>query len=68
MTTTEIIVTILGALGGLGGISACIKSFFFVKQDGDSKTISNLVSIIEEMRKNHNDLNDEFKSYQKEIN
>lgn len=68
MTTTEIIVTILGALGGLGGISAFIKSFFFVKQDGDSKTISNLVSIIEEMRKNHNDLNDEFKSYKKEIN
>ena len=57
MTTTEIIVTILGALGGLGGISAFIKSFFFVKQDGDSK-----------MRKNHNDLNDEFKSYKKEIN
>ena len=68
MTTTEIIVTILGALGGLGGISAFIKSFFFVRQDGDSKTISNLVSIIEEMRKNHNDLNDEFKSYKKEIN
>ena len=68
MTTTEIIVTILGALGGLGGISAFIKSFFFVRQDGDSKTISNLVSIIEEMRKNHNDLNDEFKCYKKEIN
>ena len=67
MTTTEIIVTILGALGGLGGISAFIKSFFFVRQDGDSKTISNLVSIIEEMHKNHNDLNDEFKSYKKEI-
>lgn len=68
MTTTEIIVTILGALGGLGGISAFIKAFFFVRQDGDSKTISNLVSIIDEMRKNHNDLNDEFKAYKKEIN
>lgn len=68
MTTTEIIVAILGALGGLGGISAFIKAFFFVKQDGDSKTINNLVSIIEEMRKNHNDLNDEFKNYKKEIN
>lgn len=68
MTTTEIIVTILGALGGLGGISAFIKAFFFVKQDGDSKTISNLVRIIEEMRKNHNALDNEFKSYKKEIN
>jgi uncharacterized protein (DUF3084 family) len=68
MTTTEIIVTILGALGGLGGISAFIKAFFFVRQDGDSKTISNLVRIIEEMRKNHNDLDNEFKAYKKEIN
>lgn len=68
MTTTEIIVAILGSLGGLGGISAFIKAFFFVKQDGDSKTINNLVSIIEEMRKNHNDLNTEFKNYKKEIN
>ena len=68
MTTTEIIVTILGALGGLGGISAFVKSFFFVRQDGESKTITNLVSIIEEMRKNHNDLNTEFKCYKKEIN
>ncbi len=68
MTTTEIIVTILGALGGLGGIGAFIKTFFFVKQDGDSKSISNLISIIEEISKNHNVLNNEFRSYKKEIN
>ena len=38
----EIVIGILGAVGGLAGISAFIKGFFFVRQHGEHKTIENL--------------------------
>lgn len=37
----EILIGILGAVGGLAGVGAFVKSFFFVKQDGEAKTIDN---------------------------
>lgn len=63
----EIVIGILGAVGGLAGISAFIKSFFFVRQDGEHKTIDNLTEIIKEVRVNYNELKVEFNAYKKEV-
>ena len=63
----EIVIGILGAVGGLAGISAFIKGFFFVRQDGEHKTIDNLTEIIKEVRVNYNELKGEFNAYKKEV-
>ena len=63
----DIVIGILGAVGGLAGISAFIKSFFFVRQDGEHKTIENLTEIIKEVRVNYNELKGELNSYKKEV-
>ena len=63
----EIVIGILGAVGGLAGISAFIKGFFFVRQDREHKTIDNLTEIIKEVRVNYNELKCEFNAYKKEV-
>ena len=63
----EIVIGILGAVGGLAGIGAFIKGFFFVKQDGDAKTIDNLKEIIAEVREDYKSLKTEFKDYKVEV-
>ena len=63
----EILIGILGAVGGLAGIGAFIKGFFFVRQDGEAKTIENLTEIIKEVRVNYNELKAEFNEYKKEV-
>lgn len=63
----EVVIGILGAVGGLAGISAFVKGFFFVRQDGEHKTIDNLTEIIKEVRVNYNELKVEFNAYKKEV-
>lgn len=63
----EILIGILGAVGGLAGVGAFVKSFFFVKQDGEAKTIDNLKEIITEVREDYKSLKTEFKDYKVEV-
>ncbi len=63
----EIVVGILGAVGGLAGIGAFIKGFFFVRQDGEAKTIDNLIKIIDEVKKEYKELKVEFHNYKVEV-
>lgn len=67
MTWYEILIGILGAVGGLAGVGAFVKSFFFVKQDGEAKTIDNLKEIITEVREDYKSLKTEFKDYKVEV-
>lgn len=71
----EAIKDIFLALGGLAGIAAAIKSFFFTKQEKASKEIDNksnevktLLNIIEELRKEYAVLRDEFNTYKDTTN
>lgn len=63
----DILIGILGAVGGLAGVGAFVKSFFFVKQDGEAKTIDNLKDIITEVREDYKSLKTEFKDYKVEV-
>lgn len=63
----EIVIGIFGAVGGLAGISAFVKSFFFVKQDKEAKTIDNLKEIIAEVREDYKTLKTEFHDYKAEV-
>lgn len=64
MTT---LIAILSAAGGLAGVTAFIKAFFFVRQDGEAKTIDNLKSIIEEVREQNAIIKEDFRQYRKDI-
>lgn len=64
MTT---LIAILSAAGGLAGVTAFIKAFFFVKQDGEAKTIDNLKSIIAEIREDNLTIKKEFRQYREDI-
>lgn len=71
----ETIKEIFLALGGLAGIVAAIKSFFFTKQEKASKEIDNksnevktLLNIIEELRKEYAVLREEFNTYKDTTN
>lgn len=63
----EIVIGIFGALGGLAGIGAFIKAFFFVKQDKEAKTIDNLIKIINELKDEYKELKEEFHDYKVEV-
>lgn len=63
----EIVIGIFGALGGLAGIGAFIKAFFFVKQDKEAKTIDNLIKIIDEVKDEYKELKGEFHDYKVEV-
>lgn len=63
----EVVIGILGSVGGLAGVGAFIKAFFFVRQDGEAKTIDNLTEIIKEVRVNYNELKTEFNEYKQEV-
>ncbi|MBO7224903.1 MAG: hypothetical protein J6V35_03240 [Bacteroidales bacterium] len=63
----EIVIGIFGALGGLAGIGAFIKAFFFVKQDKEAKTIDNLIKIIDEVKEEYKELKGEFHDYKVEV-
>lgn len=66
----KILIEIILGLGGLAGIGAFIKVFLFAKQEKASKEIDNksnevktLLDIIEELRKEHAGLREEFNTY-----
>lgn len=74
MVWYEIVVTLLGAFGGLAGVAAFIKSFWMLKPDRNSKEISNEHAEIANLREfiaianeNYDRLKTEFKEYKEEV-
>lgn len=74
MVWYEIVVTLLGSLGGLAGITAFIKSFLTIKQDRQSKEINNEHAEIDNLKEfiniannNYDRLDKQFKEYKKEV-
>ena len=74
MVWYEIVVTLLGSLGGLAGVAAFIKSFLTIKQDRQSKEIdnehaeiANLKEFITIANENYDRLKTEFKEYKDEV-
>lgn len=74
MVWYEIVVTLLGSLGGLAGVAAFIKSFLTIKQDRQSKEINNehaeianLKEFITIANENYDRLKTEFKEYKDEV-
>lgn len=74
MVWYEIVVTLLGSLGGLAGVAAFIKSFWMLRPDKESKEISNEHAEIANLREfitianeNYDRLKAEFKEYKDEV-
>lgn len=74
MVWYEIVVTLLGAFGGLAGVAAFIKSFWMLRPDKESKEISNEHAEIDNLREfitianeNYDRLKTEFKEYKDEV-
>lgn len=74
MVWYEIVVTLLGSLGGLAGVAAFIKSFLTIKQDRQSKEINNEHAEIDNLKEfiniannNYDRLDKQFKEYKKEV-
>jgi hypothetical protein len=74
MVWYEIVVTLLGSLGGLAGVAAFIKSFWMLRPDKESKEISNEHAEIANLREfitianeNYDRLKTEFKEYKDEV-
>lgn len=74
MVWYEIVVTLLGAFGGLAGVAAFIKSFLTIRQDRQSKEIdnehaeiANLKEFITIANENYDRLKTEFKEYKDEV-
>ncbi len=74
MVWSEIVVTLLGAFGGLAGVAAFIKSFWMLKPEKNSKEISNEHAEIANLREfiaianeNYDRLKTEFKEYKEEV-
>lgn len=74
MVWYEIVVTLLGAFGGLAGVAAFIKSFWMLRPDRESKEISNDHAEIENLKEfikianeNYDRLSTEFKDYHKRV-
>ena len=74
MVWYEIVVTLLGAFGGLTGVAAFIKSFWMLKPEKNSKEISNEHAEIANLREfisianeNYDRLKTEFKEYKNEV-
>ena len=74
MVWYEIVVTLLGAFGGLAGVTAFIKSFWMLRPDKESKEINNEHAEIANLREfitianeNYDRLKAEFKEYKDEV-
>lgn len=74
MVWYEIVVTLLGAFGGLAGVTAFIRSFWMLKPEKNSKEISNEHAEIANLREfiaianeNYDRLKTEFKEYKDEV-
>ena len=74
MVWYEIVVTLLGAFGGLAGVAAFIKSFWMLRPDKESKEISNEHAEIANLREfitianeNYDRLKTEFKEYKDDV-
>lgn len=74
MVWYEIVVTLLGAFGGLAGVAAFIRSFWMLKPEKNSKEISNEHAEIANLREfiaianeNYDRLKTEFKEYKDEV-
>lgn len=74
MVWYEIVVTLLGAFGGLAGVAAFIKSFWMLRPDKESKEISNEHAEIANLREfitianeNYDRLKAEFKEYKDDV-
>lgn len=74
MAWYEIVVTLLGAFGGLAGVAAFIKSFWMLRPDKEAKEISNDHAEIANLREfitianeNYDRLKTEFKEYKDEV-
>jgi hypothetical protein len=70
MVWYEIVVTLLGAFGGLAGVAAFVKSFFMLGVDKEAKGISNDHAEIENLKEfikianeNYDRLSKEFREY-----
>lgn len=74
MVWYEIVVTLLGSLGGLAGVAAFVKSFWMLRPDKESKEISNQHAEIENLKEfvkiandNYDRLALQFDNYHKEV-
>lgn len=74
MVWYEILIAILGSVGGLAGIGAFLKSVLTVKQDREGKDIQNEGSEIENLRTligilndSYDRLNTQFHEYKQEV-
>ena len=74
MVWYEIVVTLLGAFGGLAGVAAFIKSFWMLRPDKEAKEISNdhaeianLREVITIANENYDRLKTEFKEYKDDV-
>ena len=74
MVWYEIVVTLLGAFGGLAGVAAFVKSFFMLGVDKEAKGISNDHAEIENLKEfikianeNYDRLSKEFKEYHQKV-
>jgi len=74
MVWYEIVVTLLGSVGGLAGVAAFVRSFLTIKQDRAEKDIHNEGAEIENLKKfidiannNYDRLDKQFHDYKKEV-
>lgn len=74
MVWYEIVVTLLGSVGGLAGVAAFIKSFLTLKQDKEAKEINNEHAEIENLKafisianENYDRLSKQFDNYHQQV-
>lgn len=74
MVWYEIVVALLGSVGGLAGVAAFIKSFLTIKQDKEAKEISNEHAEIENLKQfitianeNYDRLSKQFDNYHQQV-
>ena len=75
MVWYEIVVTLLGSLGGLAGVAAFIKSFWMLRPDKEAKEINNQHAEIENLKafidianQNYDRLSKQFDKMEQEKN
>lgn len=74
MVWYEIVVALLGSVGGLAGVAAFIKSFLTIKQDKEAKEINNEHAEIENLKsfitianENYDRLSKQFENYHQQV-
>ena len=74
MVWYEIVVALLGSVGGLAGVAAFIKSFLTIKQDKEAKEINNEHAEIENLKsfiiianENYDRLSKQFDNYRQQV-